>query len=162
MRNLILRHCIFLSLLGQTTYARGEEAPEKNIKLAATAEAVLRTEGPLVDIRINPDKTAAAFTDQRGQSLRILDLNTQEVVEVTPHRVDAHTRANRGAVVSSILQGITDLNIKAQVRQRLKTLRVVQDLLEQVWNAMSVCYAWFLLSVRVFPLSCRACPTSVH
>lgn len=87
MRDTIVRKLVLVSLLVPTTYARGEESLEKKIRSAPIAEAVLRTEGPLVDMRINADKTAMAFVDQRGQSLRIMDLNTQEVVEVTPHRV---------------------------------------------------------------------------
>jgi Tol biopolymer transport system component len=50
-------------------------------------EAILRTEGPMVGIRLNKKHTQMAFTDQKGQSLRIMDLATQEITEVTPHRV---------------------------------------------------------------------------
>ena len=50
-------------------------------------EPVLRTEGPMVDIRLNKNRSLMAYTDQLGQSLRIMDMETQEIVEVTPHRV---------------------------------------------------------------------------
>ena len=53
----------------------------------AEPKAILRIEGPFVGMRLNPAHTLMAFTDQRGQSLRILDLKSQEIVEVTPHRV---------------------------------------------------------------------------
>lgn len=51
------------------------------------AEPILRTEGPLAHMRFNTTRTHLAFTDDRGQSLRILDLRTNEIVEVSPHRV---------------------------------------------------------------------------
>ncbi len=50
-------------------------------------EPVLRTEGPLVGMRLNNTNSLIAFTDQWGQSLRIMNLGTQEIIEVTPHRV---------------------------------------------------------------------------
>lgn len=81
--NPILRILVLTTLVSQNPYALSETASKKD------SEAILRTEGPLVDIRVNQDKTSMAFTDQRGQSLRILNLNTQEIVEVTPHRVGA-------------------------------------------------------------------------
>lgn len=51
------------------------------------SQAVIRLEGPIVHPRINSKGTLMAFTDAAGRSLRILDLKTHEVVEVTKHRV---------------------------------------------------------------------------
>lgn len=55
--------------------------PENN------AEPVLRTEGPMAHMRFNRSRTLLAFTDERGQSLRVLDLKTNEIIEVSPHRI---------------------------------------------------------------------------
>ncbi|RZA11246.1 MAG: hypothetical protein EOP10_33405, partial [Proteobacteria bacterium] len=82
----IIKHLLLSTLLLNSAFARGETKSEPSPSTIGS-EAVLRTEGPLVDMRLNPDKTLMAFVDQRGQSLRIMDLNTQDVYELTPHRV---------------------------------------------------------------------------
>ncbi len=63
--------------IGAAPGAQGEPKPE----------AVLRAEGSLSGMRLNKAQTMLAFTDHAGQSLRIMDLKTQEIVEVTPYTV---------------------------------------------------------------------------
>lgn len=92
MFNRIVKNLILTTICLQTPHARGETSPAKgpedtHDKNLPPAEAILRTEGPLIDMRLNADRSHMAFIDQRGQSLRIMDLATQEIVEVTPHRV---------------------------------------------------------------------------
>lgn len=99
----IAKPLLALLLLTEAKVARSESVTpgrndidlldEATLKAAAplplntTPEAILRTEGPLVSMRLNKNHTQLAFTDQRGQSLRIMNLETQEITEVTPHRV---------------------------------------------------------------------------
>lgn len=64
-----------------------DTSAQSYIPLSTKPEAILRTEGPLVSMRLNKNHTQLAFTDQRGQSLRVMNLETQEITEVTPHRV---------------------------------------------------------------------------
>ncbi len=47
---------------------------------------VIRTEGGLHHMSLSPNHRLLAFTNAQGQSLRILDLTSQEVVEVTEHK----------------------------------------------------------------------------
>lgn len=82
----------FLVSLGLPISFAGEDAnasekAETNDQAFPVAEAILRTEGPLMDMRINSERSLMAYTDQRGQSLRIMNLETQDIYEVTPHRV---------------------------------------------------------------------------
>lgn len=50
------------------------------------AQAVVRTEGGMNHLTLSPNKRHLAFTNDQGRSLCIMDLTTQEVVEVTPHK----------------------------------------------------------------------------
>ena len=77
MMDRIAKPMLALLLLVQSSSAMCQAKPE----------AMLRTEGPLVGIRLNKNLTQMAFTDQHGQSLRVMDLETQDIIEVTPHRV---------------------------------------------------------------------------
>ncbi|HYX33327.1 MAG TPA: hypothetical protein VE954_09450 [Oligoflexus sp.] len=54
--------------------------------LAPAVQPVMRTEGGMNHLSLSPNKKLLAFTNDQGQSLRIMDLATQEVIEVTPHR----------------------------------------------------------------------------
>jgi dipeptidyl aminopeptidase/acylaminoacyl peptidase len=88
----IVRQLLYALLLLGSSLARSEELAEPTVSNAhpnpkVSPEAILRTEGPLAAMRLNSDKTLMAFVDDRGQSLRIMDLNTQDIYEVTPHRV---------------------------------------------------------------------------
>lgn len=58
-----------------------------NPKVAS--QALIRLEGPIFQAKMNASASLLAFTDTAGRSLRILDLKTHEVIEVTPHRVGA-------------------------------------------------------------------------
>lgn len=55
--------------------------------LTPAVEPVMRTEGGMNHLSLSPNKKLLAFTNDQGQSLRIMDLATQDVLEVTPHRV---------------------------------------------------------------------------
>ncbi len=59
----------------------------KGSPLTPAAQAVMRTEGGMNHLSLSPNKKLLAFTNDQGQSLRIMDLGTQDVLEVTPHRV---------------------------------------------------------------------------
>jgi Tol biopolymer transport system component len=52
-----------------------------------SAQAVIRTEGSLHHMTLSPNKNLLAFTNDQGQSLRIMDLSNQDVIEVSPHRI---------------------------------------------------------------------------
>ncbi|WP_176736818.1 TolB family protein [Oligoflexus tunisiensis] len=61
-------------------------AQTKSRPLQPAVQPVVRTEGGMNYLSLSPNKKLLAFTNDRGQSLRIMDLATQEVVEVTPHK----------------------------------------------------------------------------
>jgi hypothetical protein len=50
------------------------------------SQAVIRTEGSFHHLSLSPNRKQLAFTNADGQSLRILDLVSQEVIEITPHK----------------------------------------------------------------------------
>ncbi|RZA17513.1 MAG: hypothetical protein EOP10_22625, partial [Proteobacteria bacterium] len=88
MAQYFVKQLLLSTLLLNSAFARADtKSKSEPGDTAIGSEAILRTEGPLVDMRLNADKTLMAFVDHRGQSLRILDLNTQDVYELTPHRV---------------------------------------------------------------------------
>ncbi|MCX6129217.1 MAG: hypothetical protein NTX25_09175 [Proteobacteria bacterium] len=55
--------------------------------LRPTTQAVMRLEGAMSQLRLSPNGKLLAFTDPDGRSLQILDLNTNDVIDVSPHRV---------------------------------------------------------------------------
>lgn len=129
----IAKPLLALFMLLEASVARSESlSPDAGASAPASLpkpEAILRTEGPMVGMRLNKNHTQMAFTDQRGQSLRIMDLETQDVTEVTPHRVgeaffwspDGHRLfyreliRDKKAVTSEIKAYDTSLNTTAAI-----------------------------------------------
>lgn len=50
------------------------------------AQPIIRTEGGMQNLSLSPNHRFLAFTNAKGQSLRILDLGSQDVIEVTEHK----------------------------------------------------------------------------
>jgi hypothetical protein len=106
-------------------------AAPKGVPLSPEPQAVVRTEGGLNHLSLSPNKKLLAFTNDQGQSLRIMDLATQDIVEVTPHRVGAgffwspdgvrlffrELIREKNAVVSELCAFDTVLNQKAVLDQ---------------------------------------------
>jgi Tol biopolymer transport system component len=61
-------------------------AKEARVLLRPSTMAVMRTEGGLNHLSLCPNKKLLAFTNDQGQSLRVMDLATQQIIEITPHR----------------------------------------------------------------------------
>lgn len=61
-------------------------APQPGLRRPET-QPIIRTEGALNHLSLSPNRRLLAFTDDQDLSLRILDLTTQDVIEVTPHKV---------------------------------------------------------------------------
>lgn len=62
-------------------------AEPRGTPLTPAVQAVMRTEGGMNHLSLSPNKKLLAFTNDQGQSLRIMDLGSQDVLEVTPHKV---------------------------------------------------------------------------